>query len=79
MRTLVCIKDIQEEALTPVRCPICGTDELQVVTCHLDISPKGTVIIQKKAECPNHGYFTSTKGIKAVQMYGQDAQVIPIH
>jgi transcription elongation factor Elf1 len=79
MRTLVCIKDVQDEANVPLRCPLCGLTDLPVVTCHLDISAKGTVIIQKGAECPVHGYFNTTKGIKAVQMYGRDAQVIPSH
>lgn len=81
MRTLICVKDILEEANRPVRCPRCDADAepLSMTTCHLSTSPKGTVSIQKGAVCDTHGYFTFTRQIKAVQMHGKDAQIIPHH
>lgn len=78
MRTLVTIPDIQKAAEQPVNCPLCGLVR-DVDTCHLEITPKGTVNVRKGATCPDHGYFTRTVTVKAVQMHGTDAQIIPRH
>ena len=79
MRTLISIRDVQEEVARPLICPRCGpeSDPLVPVQCHLEMAPKGKVVVQKGAVCSEHGYFTLTSHIKAVQMHGKDAQIIP--
>jgi hypothetical protein len=78
MRTLISIRDVQDEVNRGIACPRCKTGEiLQTTTCHLEITPKGTINVQRGAVCDEHGYFTFTRPIKAVQMHGKDAQIIP--
>lgn len=76
MRTLISIRDIQAEVSKSLHCPRCNQD-LALTTCHLVMTPKGTINVQKGAVCEEHGYFTKTFPIKAVQMHGKDAQIIP--
>ena len=79
MRTLISIRDIQEEAEKPLVCPRCepGSEPIASSQSHLEMTPKGKVVIQRGAFCPTHGYFSLTSHIKAVQMHGKDAQIIP--
>jgi hypothetical protein len=79
MRTLICVRDIQEEVAKPIVCPRCGSGStpLQPIQSHIEMTPKGKVVVQKSAVCAEHGCFSLTSHIKAVQMFGKDAQIVP--
>lgn len=76
MRTLIDVRDVLVEYSLPAVCPRCDT-QIVAFQATLDVSPKGRFLITKKALCEVHGYFSVERQVKAVQMYGKDAQIIP--
>lgn len=75
MRTLVNIKDVLAEYHKTLDCPHCRI-ELPVVQATLDFR-RGSIFIQRKGYCETHGCISETKMVRAIQMHGKDAQIIP--
>ena len=75
MRTLVNVKDVLAEYHKTLDCPHCKTETL-VVQATLDFR-KGSIFIQRMGYCATHGCISETKMVRAVQMFGKDAQIVP--